>query len=329
LKILITGGCGFIGANLIKRLISEGRHTIRIIDNLSVGTRENLASAGRFIEKTSPHIDQTNDHEDSPHVELIVGDILDDQLAVEAARNMDVIVHLAANTGVRSSTRDPHSDCMINVVGALNYLEAARRNKVKRFVFASSSAVIGNCNPPVHEELPPHPISAYGASKLAGEGYCSAYFSAFGVETVALRFGNVFGPGSNHKGSVVAKFIRQATRGETLEIYGDGKQTRDFVFVGDLIRAIYLSMITDDIGGEIFQIATNCETSVDKLMETLLPLLSKAGIEKVQTHHSAPRPEEIRRIFSDTSKAKRILGWQPQVSLTEGLQYTVNSFMQS
>ena len=134
---------------------------------------------------------------------------------------------------------------------------------MKRFVFASSGAPVGEVKLPIHEELAPHPVSPYGASKLAGEGYCSAYYRTYGLETVALRFGNVYGPGSTHKGSVVAKFIRQALAGETLEIYGDGTQTRDFIYVDDLIKAIWQASRVPNIGGEESQIATNRETTLE------------------------------------------------------------------
>src|SRR5829696_7233277 len=160
-------------------------------------------------------------------VELVVGDILDDGLALRAAEGADVIVHFAANTGVMPSIENPRADCMSNVVGTLNYLVAARHNGARRFVFASSGGTtIGEAAPPIHEEMVPHPVSPYGASKLAGEGYCSAYYGTFGIDTVALRFGNVYGPLSGHKNSVVARFIKRASGAEVLEIYGDGTQAR-------------------------------------------------------------------------------------------------------
>ena len=264
MKWLITGGCGFIGRNLVKELFEEGGHAIRIVDNLSVGSREDLAQVCDFTESdpdiSSPQHSVLNTQ--SSVVQLIAGDIIDDQVAIKLAKGVDVIVHLAANTGVGLSVEDPRSDCINNVLGTFNYLEAARQNAVKRFVFASSGAPIGECEPPIHEELAPHPVSPYGASKLSGEAYCSAFYHSFGVETVALRFGNVYGPLSGHKNSVVARFIRQAINGETLEIYGDGYQTRDFINIDDLVRAIRLSEHKPEIGGEAFQIATNKETAL-------------------------------------------------------------------
>ncbi len=217
-------------------------------------------------------------------------------------------------------------DMESNVIGTFNVLEAARLHRVKKFIFASSGAPIGEVDPPIHEELATHPVSPYGASKLADEGYCSAYFRTFGIETVALRFGNVYGPGSNHKNSVVAKFIRQAMQDETLEIYGNGNQTRDFIYIEDIIRAIQLAASTPDIGGEIFQIATNAETIVNKLVENLLPVLTQAGYPNIQVRHVAQRRGDVRRNFSDTSKACKRLGWNTEVELDEGLKRTVEWF---
>ena len=331
IRWLITGGCGFIGTSLIKRLVGEGGHFVRVVDNLTVGTRDDLARVCQFTEIPPSSLSTVINS-----VELIVGDILDEKLALQAAQGMDVIVHLAANTGVAPSVENPRMDCLTNVIGTLNYLEAARLNSVKRFVFASSGAPAGEVEPPIHEELPPHPVSPYGASKLAGEGYCSAYYRTYGVETVALRFGNVYGPGSGHKSSVVAKFIRRAMQGEPLEIYGDGKQTRDFIYIDDLVDAIYkaatltqhsaLSTQHSSIGGEIFQIATSKETTVAELVDILLPILRESGVENIQVRHEAQRLGDVRRNFSDTTKAKNMLGWKARVGLKEGLAKTVNWF---
>jgi len=324
-KWLITGGCGFLGTNLIKQLCTEDNHYIRVVDNLCVGTREDLAAVCDFVELKDAGL---SGHPSSlSGTELVIGNILDSQLALRVTRGVDVIVHLAANTGVQPSIQDPHGDCYTNVIGTLNYLEAARHNQVKRFIFASSGAPIGKCTPPIHEELAPHPVSPYGASKLAGEGYCCAYFHSFGVETVVLRFGNVYGLGSGHKNSVVAKFIRQALNGETLEIYGDGRQTRDFIFIDDLVRAICLAAATDNIGGEVFQIATNTETTVKELVDQLSWVMSEMGI-KLESNYASPLIGDVRRNFSDTSKAKEILGWQAEVELKDGLRRTVEWFVQ-
>jgi UDP-glucose 4-epimerase len=320
---LITGGCGFLGTAFVRSLVEEGGHAVRVVDDLSVGEREDLGAVCRYVEPSS---DLSTFPASGEPVELIVGDILDERLALRAAEGADVIVHLAANTGVAPSVEDPRRDCMSNVLGTFNYLEAARHNSVGRFVFASSGAAVGEVEPPIHEELAPHPVSPYGASKLAGEGYCSSYFRTFGIQTVALRFGNVYGPLSGHKNSAIAKFIKRAMGGEVLEIYGEGTQTRDFIYIEDLIRAVRLSATVEGVGGEVFQIATNAETSVQELVDKLLPALAAAGIVDVEVRQAAPRLGDVMRNYSDTSKAARMLGWRTEVDLDEGLRRTVEWF---
>jgi UDP-glucose 4-epimerase len=322
MKWLITGGCGFIGTSLIAQLQKEGGHQIRVIDNLSTGTRDDLAMVCGFTE-IEP--DKIKDNADK--VELVVGDIKDEELAYQVARGIDVIIHLAANTGVGPSVENPRADCYANVIGTFNYLEAARINGVPRFVFASSGAPAGEVEPPIHEELPPHPVSPYGASKLAGEGYCSAYMHSFGIDTVALRFGNVYGPGSVHKSSVVAKFIRRALNGETLEIFGDGTQTRDFIYIDDLIEAAMLAATIKDIGGETFQIATNRETTVGEMSEQLVGIMESRGVSGIKVVNAEMRVGDVKRNYSDTTKAKTRLGWQPRTELKDGLEQTVDYFL--
>ena len=322
---LVTGGCGFIGTALIRTLMQEGGHSVRVVDNLAVGTREDLAAASDFVEVSPEELGPISP---GGRVELLVGDIKDEDLALRAAEGADVIVHLAANTGVMPSVEDPRSDCMSNVLGTLNYLEAARHNGVGRFVFASSGGtVIGEAEPPIHEEMVAHPVAPYGASKLAGEGYCSAYFKTFGIETVALRFGNVYGPLSGHKNSVVARFIKRALDGEVLEIYGDGTQTRDFIYVADLVGAVRLAATVDGVGGEVFQIATSAETTVQELTDKLLPALASAGLNNIEIRKTAARRGEVRRNYADTSKAHRMLGWKAAVGLDDGLARTVDYFV--
>jgi UDP-glucose 4-epimerase len=219
-------------------------------------------------------------------------------------------------------------DCTVNVLGTLNYLEACRHGGVGRFVFASSGAPVGECEPPIHEELAPHPVSPYGASKLAGEAYCSAYKRSFGIDTVALRFGNCYGPLSSHKGSVVAKFIREALDGQLWEIYGDGAQTRDFIYVDDIAEAIFCAATAPGVGGEIFQIATNAETTVSELAEILRAALERNGVPTHGIRHAAARIGDVKRNYSDTRKARARLGWDARVSLEDGLDRTVKWFQQ-
>lgn len=321
LNWLITGGCGFLGTSLIQRLQDEGQHAIRVIDNLSVGSRDDLGEVCEFSEGLAKL--------GSGSVQLVVGDILDEEQAMRCCDGIDVIVHFAANTGVAPSVENPRMDCMTNVVGTFNYLEAARKNKVKRFVFASSGAPAGEVEPPIHEELPPHPVSPYGASKLAGEGYCSAYYRTFGLETVALRFGNVYGPRSVHKSSVVAKFIKKCIAMEPMEIYGNGNQTRDFIYMDDLIDAVIKASTVPGVGGEIFQIATSTETSVHDMLKILLKIFQEMDINTPAVEYGEARLGDVMRNYSDTSKAKNLLGWTAKYNLESGLKETVSWFLKN
>jgi UDP-glucose 4-epimerase len=318
---LITGGCGFIGLALLRRLQDEPDAAVRIVDNLSVGTREELGAVGAFRE-IGP--DQPGDWSG---VGLLVGDILDEGLAVRAAQGADVIVHLAANTGVPASIVAPRQDMQANVVGTFNYLEAARIARCPNFVFASSGATVGECTPPVHEEMPSHPVSPYGASKLAGEGYLSAYHAAYGLAASSLRFGNVYGPGSGHKTSVVAAFLKQAFAGKPLVVHGAGTQTRDFIYIDDIVSAIMAAATTPAAAGQAFQIATNKEHSVLELAEMLMEILAGHGLTGVTATYEQARAGDVRRNFSDTSKAARLLGWRPDYELRKGLELTVKWFM--
>jgi UDP-glucose 4-epimerase len=324
---LVTGGCGFIGSCLIYDLLADGDATIRTVDNFLVGTREDLAKACAFTERDPARPSTWGTHFVKDRVELIPGDILDDALARKLAEGMDVIVHLAGNTGVGPSVVDPRADCMNNVIGILNYLEAARHAGCRRFVFASSGATVGECEPPLHEEMPAHPVSPYGASKVAGEAYCSAYKRSFGIDAVALRFSNVYGPLSSHKSSLVARCIRRVMRGLPIEIYGDGSNTRDFLYTEDLVRAIRAAASVPGIGGEVFQIATNEETSVNQLVNMLKPVLEKAGFTDIAVEYTEKRTGDVGRNFADTRKASRLLGWKPRMRLKDGLGRTVEYFM--
>jgi UDP-glucose 4-epimerase len=267
---------------------------------------------------------------------------------MKAAQGIDVIVHLAANTGVGPSVENPRADMETNVIGTFNLLEAARHNKVDKFIFASSGAPIGEVEPPITEDKPARPVSPYGASKLAGEGYCSAYYRTFGLKTIALRFGNVYGPRSKHKSSVVAKFIQQALAGKTLEIYGDGSQTRDFIYIDDLIDAICLAIDPRPLAshespltfnsvlgtqslppspwGEVFQIATHRETTVNEITDLIVELLEKEVGKKVTIVHSNSRLGDVKRNYSDISKARRMLGYEPKFDLDRGLKETLTYF---
>jgi UDP-glucose 4-epimerase len=319
---LITGGCGFIGTNLIAHVLE--RHpgsNVRVLDNLSVGTREDLAEVTRFRETSAAAITG------GPRgVELVVGDIRDYETCLQSALGVEAIVHLAANTGVAPSVEDPRLDMECNVIGTFNMLEAARVRGARGFVFASSGAPVGEVEPPIHEEKAPKPVSPYGASKLAGEGYCSAYWRTFGLKTVSLRFGNVYGPRSKNKQSVVARFMRRALTGKPLEIYGDGNQTRDFIYINDLIQAILLALRLES-GGEVFQIATYAETTINKLVHMITCIIkSETGME-ISILNAKPRLGDVKRNYSDISKARMVLGYDPQYTLEVGLHATLQYFL--
>ncbi|MDN5869887.1 MAG: NAD-dependent epimerase/dehydratase family protein [Nitrococcus sp.] len=323
MKWLITGGCGFIGRALVAQLLAEGEHTVRVLDNLSTGSRTELAEIAAFQDLDA----DVNPADWSAPLALLEGDITDQKAVARGLAGAEVVIHLAANTGVPQSVADPIRDCHANVIGVLNMLEGCRSAGTRRFVFASSGAPLGAQTPPLHEEMAPRPASPYGASKLSGEGYCSAYYQCFGVETVTLRFGNVYGEGSGHKSSVVAKFIKEALAGQPLEIYGDGSQTRDFIHISDLIDAILRAAETPAIGGEIFQIATASETTVLDLADKLREAMRAEGMTVPEIRHGATRNGDVARNFSDTSKACARLGWSTTVSLEDGLRRTVRFFL--
>lgn len=322
---LVTGGCGFIGRSLIADLVQEPDQAVRVLDNLSTGTREALRSVRDFVE-----LEGGSDFADwSAPVSLLIADILDEAAVAQSLTGAHVVVHLAANTGVPQSVADPLQDFRSNALGVFRMLEGCRKAGVKRFVFASSGAPLGAQTPPLHEEMAPHPASPYGASKLAGEGYCSAYYHCFGLETVILRFGNVYGEGSGHKQSVVAKFIREALAGRKLEIYGDGSQTRDFIHISDLVDALRRASQVPGIGGEVFQIATARETTVQELTQMLLGILREEGLDPPEVCHGYARAGDVERSCSDTTKARERLGWTAKMPLEEGLRRTVRNFVRS
>lgn len=317
---LITGGCGFIGINLIKLLIQKPEiKKIVVVDNLSVGSLDHLNTVKEFKEIAS--VSEITDE----GFFFIKKDILDGDFALEVTKDIDVIIHLAANTGVQPSIICPKKDMETNVFGVVNYLEGAKKNSVKNFVLASSGAPAGNVEPPIHEEMSCKPMSPYGASKLAGEGYCSAYYHAFGVNTIALRFSNVYGPLSFHKGSVVASFIKKAIKEEPWTINGSGKQTRDFIFVNDLIRAV-IAAGNSDFGGEVIQIGTNVETSILELKDFLSESIKEVMGIQISFDHGNNLKGDMERNFADISKAKRLLNWHPKTELKEGLTKTVEWF---
>jgi len=312
--ILITGGCGFIGVNLVK-FLSEKNYDLRLLDNLSTGKKEYL------------------DNMNLPNPpELFIGDIKNSETVAEAVEGMDAIVHLAAHPSVVASLENPEEVWNINVNGTLNLLEACRRNGVGRFIFASSNVALGEQTPPVDESRVPQPLSPYGAAKLAGEALCSAYYHSFGLRTISLRFANCYGAYSEHKTSVIARFMKCAKERKPLIIYGDGNQTRDLIHVDDICQAIHLSLMVAESGapvlnpfGEVFQIASGEETTVNYLAQQIKEL-SGRGLPII---YQPERKGDIRRNYSDITKARRLLGFEPKVKLKEGLEGLYDSWERS
>lgn len=304
-SILVTGGCGFVGANLLK-VLDDGTNELRVLDNLSMGDADDI---------------------DRSRVALFTGDIRDRSAVMEAVDGIDTVVHLAAHTRVIESMADPAENFAVNAEGTFNVLQSCRSAGVSRIVFASTGgAIIGEVEPPVHEEMLPKPISPYGASKLAGEAYLSAFAGAYGMDTVALRFSNVYGPWSYNKGSVIAKYFKQILNGEELTVFGDGTQTRDFVYAEDLCHAIKTATAADIHGFEIFNLGSGEETSVNDLIRLIRAVVGDAMTE---VRHEEARRGEIYRNFARIDKAQRILGYSPSTRLVEGLQKTWEWFVQN
>ena len=306
IRCLITGGCGFIGVNLVRYLLNRGDYEIVILDNFSVGKREYLDEA-------------IDDLPNKKNVEVVEGDIRDRAICDEVCKGIDTVVHLAAQAGVISSIEDPFYDCEVNINGTLNLLNSAVKNKVDKFIFASSNAPLGQQDPPINEEKVPKPLSPYGASKLACEGYCSAFYKSYGLKTVILRFSNVYGPYCLHKNSVVAKFLKDGILKGKLTIYGDGNQTRDFIHVDDLCHAIYLTLTFSDSNnhwGEIFHLGTGKETRIIDLATMVKALFDR----EIDIIFEPERKGEIKRNYSDISKTKSMLRFKTRIKLEEGVK---------
>ena len=356
---LVTGGCGFIGLNLIKFLINKGYHNLRILDNLSIGTIESLESVlselGTFTKKHSGNLinysldsslltpNSSLEHVDSSlltsnfSLTLIIGDIRNKENCLNATEAINAVIHLAAHAGVIPSIKDPFFDFDTNALGTLNMLYASVQNKVDKFIFASSNAPLGDHDPPLSEGKVAKPLSPYGASKLSCEGYCSAFYGSYGLKTVTLRFSNVYGPYCLHKQSVVAKFIKDGISKGELTVYGDGTQTRDFIHVEDLCHAIYLCLaalkndritnqpitINRKISGELFHLGTGKETSILELAELIEELFN----DEIKISFAPERKGEIKRNYSDIAKAREILGFSQKISIKEGVKSVYKWFI--
>jgi nucleoside-diphosphate-sugar epimerase len=302
-RYLVTGGAGFIGSNLVEALVRRG-HVVRVLDNFSTGRRENLLA---FLDRA----------------ELVEGDVADCRVARRAAQGMDFVLHHAALPSVQRSIEDPQATHRANAEGTLSMLCAARECGIRRLVYASSSSVYGSSPElPKSEDQPTAPASPYAASKLAGEAYALAFHRAFRLEVVALRYFNVFGPHQDPMGSyapVIPRFLYAALRGERPVIFGDGRQSRDFTFVENVVEANLSACREDRAVGEVINIAGGARTD----LLGLLGIIGRLVGRRIEPDLAPPRAGEVRHSEGDIGKAQRILGYSPRVGLEEGLRRTL------
>ena len=302
---LVTGGAGFIGSNVAEGLVRRGDR-VRVFDNLSTGRRENL---------------------DGLDVELFEGDLRDADAVRRAVAGVEGVFHQAALRSVPRSVDDPMSTNDVNVGGTLNLLMACREAKVRRVVYASSSSAYGD-DPalPKVETLPANPISPYAVSKLAAEHYCRTFARLYGLETVSLRYFNVFGPRQNPESkysAVIPRFLQLALRHEPLEIHGDGEQSRDFTYIDNVVQGNLKAMDTPGVSGEVFNVACGTRHSLLAIVDAIAAFL---GRELPRTH-TPPRAGDVRHTLADISKAERLLAYRPEVDFATGIRQTCAYFV--
>jgi len=308
-RYLITGGAGFIGSHLV-RAFARDAEWVRVLDDFSTGRMENLRGAGE-------------------RVEIVRGDLRDLDTVRRAARGAEYVLHHAAVVSVPLSIADPIRTNDVNVGGTMNVLLAAREERAKRVVFASSTAVYGNSDRlPKREEDPCHPFSPYAATKRIGEVYGDLFHRLWDVPFVALRYFNVFGPGQDENSPYAAAiplFIRALLRGETPVIYGDGRQTRDFVYIEDVIQANRLALHCPNAVGHVFNIANGIEIDLNHLVAVLGRLIGSLR----KPRYAEPRPGDIHRSLADIRLAREVLGFAPAVGLEEGLLRTIEWYREA
>jgi len=300
---LVTGGGGFIGSNLVKALLARGER-VRVLDNFATGKRTNLAEFGNDLE-------------------IITGDIREQAACTRAVESVDFVLHQAALGSVPRSVQDPMTSHEVNVTGTLNLLLAARAAKVRRFVFASSSSVYGNTPTlPKEETMPSSPISPYAVSKLAAERYTLSFNFIYGMETVALRYFNVFGPKQDpdsQYAAVIPRFIMALAHNKAPVIYGDGEQSRDFTFVENVVQANLLACTAPEAPGNVMNIACGERYSLNLLVKNLYEIMDK----EVPAVYEPERSGDVKHSMAAIERASRLLAFSPQVKFQEGLQKTV------
>lgn len=306
MRALVTGGAGFIGSHLAARLVAEG-HEVRVLDNFATGRRSNIdAIAGG--------------------IELVEGDIQSYERAHNAVRGCEMVFHQAALPSVPRSIQDPLTSNATNVIGTLNILLAARDEGVRRVVCASSSSVYG-ANPtlPKHEEMTALPISPYATAKLAGEGYCRSFGVGYGLETVALRYFNVFGPRqdpSSQYAAVIPNFITAMLEGDAVQIFGDGHQSRDFTYVDNVVEANLLAADASHVSGRVFNIACGCKITLNALVAELRELIGSSS----EVHYEPARPGDVKHSLADLTLASEALRYKPIIDLRDGLSRTIEHY---
>lgn len=305
MNILITGGAGFIGSHLVRQLLTLN-HEVTVLDNLSTGVRQHLPKGGFTFWELD---DRTSEARDC----IMAG-------------HFDAIVHLAGQTMVDASIRDPHFDASENVMGTVNVLEAARLSGVKRVIFASTAAAYGDVEEtllPLREDLPLEPLSFYGLTKVMVEHYLALYHALYGLDYVVLRFANVYGErqGDKGEGGVISIFAKRVAHGDQLTIFGDGSQTRDFIYAGDIANGI-VHALTTKYANTAYNLSTQAETSLNDLVT----IFGKAVGQELHSVHQSAREGDIYRSMLANEKAGKFMEWKPKVSLEEGLRRTVRYF---
>ena len=301
---MVTGGAGFVGATLVRRLVTSG-YRVRVLDNLSTGDAAHLAGVD---------------------AELVEGDIRDEAAVRGALAGTGAVIHLAAAGSVTAAVADPRANFEVNVAGTFTVLDAARRAGAGPVVLASTGgALIGDAEPPVSERSLPRPISPYGASKLAGEGYAHAFARAYGMRTVAVRFGNVYGPWCARKRGVLNVFFESIHAGVPLVIYGDGSSSRDYVHVDDIAAALQLALEGDVPGGTVLHAASGVETTAAALAALCC---EAAGVPGHPVEYAPSRPGEVGRNFASWDLARELIGYAPSVAIEDGIPRTWKWFQE-